>query len=205
MIQTNPTDPALWVDTHGDYLYRFALLRFGDPDAAADLVQDTLLSALRTRDSFSGRSSERTWLVGILKHKIIDRRRKLGRLHEVLDGDAVDRALDGQFDHRRHWKTLPAPWPEDPGRTMESSEFWAVLGRCLTGLPALLRESFMMRELDQRETSQICQDLEITPTNLAARLHRARLLLRDCLERRWFSEGGQRGCPKFSGARSAEP
>jgi RNA polymerase sigma-70 factor (ECF subfamily) len=124
MIQENGTDPASWVETHGDYLYRFALLRLGDPDIAADVVQDALLSALRTRQSFSGRSSERTWLVSILKHKIIDRRRKYGRLPDVLDGDAVDRTIDGLFDRRRHWKAFPARWPSDPAHTVESSEFW---------------------------------------------------------------------------------
>jgi RNA polymerase sigma-70 factor, ECF subfamily len=186
MVKNQTTDPASWVHQHGDYLYRYALLRLGDPEIAADLVQDAFLSGLRSRLSFSGRSSERTWLVGILKHKIIDRQRRFGQLPEVLDGQAAEQAIDGLFDHRRHWKTAPEHWAGEPSRWLESRELWDVLASCLSGLPRRLAEAFALRELDELEIAEICDDLGISPNNLSARLYRARLLLRDCLERRWF-------------------
>lgn len=186
MRNPTTTDPETWLDRHGDCLYRVALLRVGDPDVASDLVQETFLAAFRSRESFSGRSTERTWLVGILKHKVIDRRRKFGRSPEVLEGEQAESALDGFFDARRHWTRMPGRWPGDPGQALETGEFWDVLTGCLSGLPRRLAEAFVLRELEEMDRDVICRDLAITPVNLAARLHRARLLLRDCLERKWF-------------------
>ncbi len=183
------TDPETWLDRHGDALYRLALLRVGDPDIASELVQETFLAALRGRATFSGRSTERTWLVGILKHKVLDRRRKFGRAPQVLEGPAVEDALAGPFDARKHWKKFPGRWPNDPSRTLEDQEFWAVLSGCLDGLPRPLAEAFVLTEIDDSDRRAVCDDLEITPANLSARLHRARMLLRGCLESRWFRAG----------------
>ena len=180
------TEPASWLDRHGDCLYRMAFLRVGDPDIASELVQETFLAALRSKGSFSGRSTERTWLVGILKHKILDRRRKYGRSLEVLEGDQLREATDGFFDRRRHWKAMPSGWPGDPRMALENKEFWSVFGACLAGLPRKPAEAFALLELEMQDRDSICNDLEISPENLATRLHRARLLLRDCLDRKWF-------------------
>src|SRR5262249_60497286 len=73
------TDPETWVDRYGDGLYRYALLRLRAPDLAADVVQETFLEALRVRHTFARRSSERTWLIGILRHKIVDQLRRASR------------------------------------------------------------------------------------------------------------------------------
>lgn len=182
------TDPEGWVDRHGDSLYRYALLRLRSPDLAADVVQDTFLEALRARGSFAGRSSERTWLVGILRHKIVDHLRKAGR--NVAGGNRVSAngVSESLFNGRGLWHIGPADWGSDPSREIETREFWDVFGRCLSKLPEGLADAFFLRELDDRSAEEVQQILGITPTNLWKRLHRARSLLRQCLESSWFGQ-----------------
>jgi RNA polymerase sigma-70 factor (ECF subfamily) len=186
-------DPEQWVDRHGGVLYRYALLRVRRPDTAAELVQETFLDALRARPHYSGRSSERTWLVGILKHKVADHYRR-GARDRPEAGDDIARAgaPAGIFDGQGHWAARPRPWGGDPSQDLERREFWEEFGRCLERLPRHLADPFLLRELDGLGGDEICQILRISPTNLWARLHRARLLLRGCLERRWFPGDGRR-------------
>lgn len=179
-------DPENWVDRHGDCLYRHAVLRLRSADLAADLVQETFLEALRVRETFAGRSSERTWLVGILKHKIVDHFRKTGRFQALVDGASAKAAVDSAFDRRGHWKAGPASWGGEPSRGLETREFWEAFGRCLSRLPDGLADAFILRELDGLGADEVRQVLGITDVNLWARLHRARSLLRNCLETNWF-------------------
>jgi RNA polymerase sigma-70 factor (ECF subfamily) len=180
--------PEDWVEKHGDYLYRFALSRLRDSKAAEDVLQETFLAALQSRHRFEGRSSERNWLAGILKHKILDHFRRGGR--EVGLGDRDEPAdMDAEwFDEEGHWKLdeiSPAEWG-DPDRTLEQSRFWEALGRCLGELPSRTVRAFTLREIEEQETDAICKDLNITPTNLWVMLHRARMHLRRCLEIHWI-------------------
>jgi RNA polymerase sigma-70 factor (TIGR02943 family) len=181
-------DPEQWVDRYGDLLYRYALLRVRRPEVAADLVQETFVEAWQARASFAGRSSEATWLIGILRHKVIDH---LRRARREASGTELPLADAGErfFTRRGFWRTDPGRWPGDPGSALEREEFWDVFRACLAGLPDALADAFLLRELDGRDTGEICQLLAITPTNLWARLHRARLQLRACLARRWFGGG----------------
>ncbi|HEV3163968.1 MAG TPA: sigma-70 family RNA polymerase sigma factor [Isosphaeraceae bacterium] len=181
-------DPEGWVDRHGDGLYRYALLRLRAPDLAADVVQDTFLEALRSRDSFAGRSSERTWLIGILRHKIVDHFRKSGRQPATSNGVSLGGTDDLAFDARGHWRIGPAMWAGDPSREMETREFWEVFGRCLSRLPRGLADAFFLREVDGLGAEDVQQILGITPANFWKRLHRARLSLRQCLESGWFGQ-----------------
>jgi RNA polymerase sigma-70 factor (ECF subfamily) len=201
--QAQPTaasDPEQWVNHHGDALYRYALLRVRDPEQAEEAVQECLLAALASRESFAGRSAERTWLIGILKRKLVDhlRRRKrerpLGESEELRSTDSVEAAF---FDEKGSWKVSPAKWGGDPGRHLERREFWGVFQRCLKDLPSALAEAFLLREVDQVESKDICDVLGLSPTNLWTRLHRARLALRACLESHWF--GGRKGKVKGGG------
>ncbi|MCI0450978.1 MAG: sigma-70 family RNA polymerase sigma factor [Candidatus Latescibacteria bacterium] len=174
-------DPSRWVDEHGDALFRFAVLRVRDADLAADLVQDTLLSALKGIGGFRGGSSVRTWLTGILKHKIIDYYRR--NRSEVLHSD-----LAPEGDELAHAESLRSSWKESPSSLVENREFWSVLTGCLDGLPEAHRRAFSMREFDGLSGEEIRKVLDVTPTNLWVMLHRARTKLRRCLESNWFEE-----------------
>jgi RNA polymerase sigma-70 factor (TIGR02943 family) len=185
MKSDSVAEPEAWVDRHGDVLYRYALLRLRSPELAADVVQETFLEGLRACDSFEGRSTERTWLIGILRHKIGDHLRRSRRAHAAENGVSLD-AVDESFDHRGHWRSAPAAWRGDPRRAMETREFWEVFLQCLSKLPKGIADAFFLRELDEMSAEEVQQILDITPANFWKRLHRSRILLRQCLEKNWF-------------------
>jgi RNA polymerase sigma-70 factor, ECF subfamily len=182
------TDPEAWVDRYGDGLYRYALLRLRSPELAADVVQETFLEGLRVRGSFAGRSSEWTWLVGILRHKVLDQLRRARREPASVEDSSAEGQAEPPFDRRGHWRVGPSAWRGDPSREMESREFWDVFGRCLSRLPQGLADAFFLRELDELAADQVQEILGITPANFWKRLHRSRMLLRECLESGWFGQ-----------------
>jgi RNA polymerase sigma-70 factor (ECF subfamily) len=184
------TDPTQWLDAHGDALFRYALLRLRDSQQAEDVVQDTLLAALRSRDRFSGKSSERTWLVGILKHKIVDRVRENQRAAVTTDTDAPESWTAEHFDRRGVWHHKPKSWGRAPEADLEQKEFWTVFHRCMSELPQRLAKAFFLRDVDHLNSDEVCDVMGISATNLWTILHRARLHLRRCLEVRWF--GGKK-------------
>ena len=176
------------MDSHGDCLYRYALLRVRVPELAAELVQETFLEALGGWGSFAGRSSERTWLVGILKHRIVDHVRRTTR-ERPASGESSSRPIDDPtFDARGHWRAIPDSWRGDPRSVLETREFWDVFGACLSRLPRSLADAFFLREVDGLSPEETRELLKISAANLWTRLHRARSLLRDCLELNWFGE-----------------
>jgi RNA polymerase sigma-70 factor, ECF subfamily len=187
MDPEQPIDPDRWVNEHGDALYGYAMLRLRDPDAAAEVVQETFLEALRGQSRFEGRSSERTWLISILKHKVIDHFRRRSRIEQRSgQGEVADFESAEFFDQRGAWKVSFGRWGELPEAEVERAEFWEVFRTCLAELPPSYAEAFTLSELEGLSGPEICKLLEITPTNLWARLHRARMLLRRSLEARWF-------------------
>ena len=171
------------VHQHSEALYSYALLRVGKQDMAEDMVQETLLAALKNWESFSGVSTERTWLIGILRHKIIDFFRK-DHCDEDIDEQTCQKEY---FDKRRHWKDKLSNWKSDPEVLAENMEFVKILNNCLKELSKVMAKAFIMRELEEISSEEICKYLEISETNLWVRLHRARLQLRRCLEFNWFS------------------
>lgn len=172
-----------WLADHGDALLAYAVQRTPSAPVAEDLVQETLLSGLKGAGDFRGEAAVRTWLIGILRRKIADFYRRQSRENETLDADAP-----WPFDADHRWRTRPADWGGDPAQIAESAEFQAALASCLEKLGPTLRPAFQMRVLDEANTEEICSELGITPTNLSVRLARARVLLRDCLERNWLAE-----------------
>jgi RNA polymerase sigma-70 factor, ECF subfamily len=183
-------NPERWVDEHGDCLMGYAVLRVRKPDIAEDLVQETLLAAWRSRERFRGQSSERTWLVGILKNKIADHFRRLGREQnftdlEFLSDECPDRFEDNYWIHERG----PQEWRPQVAAASGREEFWQAFRDCLRQLPPRVADVFMLREMDEQDTPEICRSLGITPANLWVMLHRARLALRQCLGSNWFGEG----------------
>lgn len=185
------TNPEQWLSEYGDTLYRYALMRLRDQDSAEDVVQETLLAGLTARARFSGRSSVRTWLVGILKHKIVDHIRRRTRERPSSGADAAETldSLEGDlFDPTGHWKSGPADWLTDPARVRERNELQLVLAACIDELPNRMADAFSLRELDELDSAEICKTLGITETNLWVMLHRARLKLRGCLELNWLDD-----------------
>lgn len=188
-----PADPERWVDEHGDCLYRYALTRVRREEIAEDLVQETLLVAVRTHERFAGRSSERSWLVGILKNKICDHFRKLGRETNFTDLEFFSDEHSDRFDSENYWihERGPSEWKPEGEEALKRAEFWQALQGCLGKLPERVAQVFMMREMDDVPGKEVCETLNITEANLWVMLHRARMALRQCLEINFFDgEGG---------------
>lgn len=191
---TLPAAPAE-IQEHRDYLYRYALLQVRDSSFAEDVVQETLLAAMQSAGSFAGRSSLKTWLTGILKHKIIDlfrRQANEAALEPVVDEEDEREFADHFFEQTRtdHWHTFPATW-QDPERSLEQKRFWEALERCHAQLPAQSAHVFAMREFMGMQTADICKELGISSTNCWVILYRARMSLRECLETSWFAPHGK--------------
>ena len=178
-----------WLDDHGDYLYRYALFRLSDAETARDIVQETLIAAWKAGENFRGDSSPRTWLVGIMKHKIIDHVRKEIRRRDLNDAAESD-PTSHWFNADGSWVDAPRAWADNPETLIEQSRFREALRDCIGRLPEKQRSAFSMRELAGEDSDTVCNDLDITPTNLHVMMHRARLALRSCLDIHWF--GGSR-------------
>lgn len=175
-----------WLSDHGDYLYRFALARLRDSHLAQDVVQETFLAAIKS-PSFAGQSSARTWLTGILKHKIIDLMRKKNRETVVSDliEESENYSADDFFDVAGKWIDKPQKW-ELPEDALEQKQFLGVLQGCIEKLPPKLANLFMLRDVHETDNDEICKELNITPTNAWVMLYRARMGLRKCLEINWI-------------------
>ena len=186
------SDPERWLREHGDALFRFAVRRLRDPDLAEDAVQEALLAALERRESFRGQSSERTWLIGILRHKVLDILRRAARDAAAAGGEPD--VLAATFEHG-FWRERPSRWPGDPALSVEREEFLAVLEECIRRLPPRTARAFCLREFDDLPSDRVCEVLEVTATNLWTLLHRARVQLRRCLDENWFRSGRSREGP----------
>lgn len=179
-------------------MLRFARVSLRDAAAAEDMVQEALLAAMQSVAGFDGRSSLKTWMFSILRHKIVDHIRKSSRERpigdSVSDSSEADAHLDAVFAHRtpwngEHWtdEGRPSDWPE-PDAALEQRQFWEVFDACVHRLPENLSRVFMMRELLDLDTPEICRELGISTNNCWVILHRARTRLRGCLEHNWFDE-----------------
>jgi RNA polymerase sigma-70 factor (TIGR02943 family) len=184
--------PSLNVQIAGyrDYLMRFARLQMRNETWAEDAVSEAMLAALSKPQSFDNRAQLKTWLIGILKHKILDAFRHHKREVCVLDNtpdedadplDEISFKADGHFTH------APADWGH-PEQQLSNRQFLEVLDACVTKLPAVQGRLFLMREWLELSSEDICKELALTPTNLYVQLHRARLRLRECLEFKWFAK-----------------
>jgi RNA polymerase sigma-70 factor, ECF subfamily len=182
------TSSHAWLTEHGDYLYRYAMARLRDTHQAEDVVQETLLAAMQN-SSYAGQSAPRTWLVGILKHKIIDLIRKQMREQPVegLGEDLPDEpGMDEFFDEdNRHWNDKPQSFGM-PENSLEQKQFLIILQECMDRLPKKLAALFMLREVQEEENEIICKELDISSTNAWVMLYRARMGLRKCLELHWL-------------------
>ena len=169
------------------YLLRYASLQLRDSHAAEDAVQETLLAALAGESGFEGRANLRTWLTGILKHKIIDAIRRASREARSVSLDSDTPEAGALFADDGHWVDPPAAWA-DPDASLEQKRFFAALEACLARLPQKIAQAFMMREHLGLETGEICKELAVTPTHCWVLLYRARMALRECLNKEWFAK-----------------
>jgi RNA polymerase sigma-70 factor (TIGR02943 family) len=172
---------------HQAYLLRFARLQLRNDAWAEDAVSETMLAALSKPQSFDSRSQLKTWLVGILKHKVIDILRQREREVSVDqdEGDGGEELDALMFKADGHFAAQPADWG-NPEQELSSRQFFTVLEACAEKLPPAMGRVFLMREWLELPSEDICKELQLTPTNLYVQLHRARLRLRECLELNWF-------------------
>jgi RNA polymerase sigma-70 factor (ECF subfamily) len=187
-------DFASSCNTHRGYLLRVAMLQLRDNDLAEDVVQDTLLAALQGATGFSGRSSLKSWLTGILKHKIVDAIRRKARepAFATFEEESQLDDFDALFDDTGHWENPPADWG-DPESQLSRQQFFDIVQFCLEKLPPNTARVFMMREVMELTGDEICKELTITSTNLWVILYRARVALRQCLEQNWFGQASRAG------------
>lgn len=184
-LRTGRPDPVSWVDSHGDALFGFAMHRVRDRALAEDLVQETLLAAIQRLASAEAVASERAWLLGILRHKVADHFRRRARDERLWDESSDSTEAVATFDSRGSWRSPPGEWRQ-PEQALEQDEFWSAMNLCIEGLPANLRTTFALREIDGIETDVLAHTLGTTKNNLWVMLSRARRRLRDCLDRHWF-------------------
>ena len=179
-------DPNKWVDLHSDYMYNYTITRVSDHEIAKDLVQETFFSSLKAMKNFKGEASERTWLISILKRKIIDHYRK----KNSKKGQAEVRMSfyeDGENKGKWLEERAPSAWGNSGEKDIENSELKSALDKCIDNLPEKYRMVFLLKTVQNYETEEICNELDITSSNLWVIIHRARVQLRNCLEGNWFN------------------
>lgn len=192
MNQTIPEDvnavAASWVETHGDYLFNFAIGQVRDTNVAEDLLQETFLAALKAQETFSGRSSERTWLVSILRHKLYDHLRRTCR-ERAVRAELLPTHEDGEaFEESVLWIHQIAAESTSPSRRIELAEFREHLEKAMGKLPPRIAQVFQLYSVEERPNQEVCEQLNISESNLWVMLHRARKQLREELDGWWQAE-----------------
>ncbi|HUI31856.1 MAG TPA: sigma-70 family RNA polymerase sigma factor [Candidatus Acidoferrales bacterium] len=181
--------PQRWVENFSDSLFRYAIVRVNDRETARDLVQDTLLSGLQNVSSFRGDSAEKTWLFTILKNKIIDHYRR-SSTDKIVSFEDLDESfnLGDYFDKEGEWNesARPISWTGSGHDDYGSKEFHEILQRCLVRLTVQCRAVFSMKYLEELESDEICKRLSVSASNYWVIMHRAKLMLRRCIEKNWI-------------------
>lgn len=179
-----PTLSSDWVETHADYLFNFAVGQVRDTNVAEDLVQETFLAAVKSQNNFSGKSSERTWLVGILRHKIYDHLRKTCR-ERAVRVDPMPADNEQSWEESLFWLHEVAAECQLPSRRMELDEFRESLETALGKLPTRIAQVFQLYAVEERSNREVCEQLNISESNLWVMLHRGRNQLREHLSEWW--------------------
>lgn len=181
----NSLNPALWVDKYADYLFNYAVVRVSDAEIAKDLVQETFLAALKSAKNYQGAASERTWLIAILKRKVIDYYRKINS----KKGKAEVRInYSSQSDSAGDWleENVADPFSTLENDQIENAELGQAIQECISKLPKKQSAVFVMKTIRGLSTEDICNELGINPSNLWVMVHRARTNLMGCLNENWF-------------------
>ncbi len=186
-VKKHTLNPEKWVILHADYLFNFTISRINNHEQAKDLVQDTFFAALNAKENFQGKASERTWLISILKRKIVDYYRKINSIKGKAE---IKMNFYSDGDHEGDWieERAPTDWNAEIEKSIENEELSVVLENCINNLPEKYAMVFRMKTIQQFETEEICKELEITSSNLWVIIHRARTQLRKCMEKNWFKK-----------------
>lgn len=176
--------PEQWIERYSDYLYNYTIARVNDRVLAEDIVQDTFLAGLKSMSNFKGDASERTWLISILKRKIIDYYRKINS----AKGKAEVRINYTDSEEEGNWleERVADPFDKTAEDTLENNELGDAILRCLEKLPAKQAQIFKLKTIKGYDTETICNELQITSSNLWVIIHRARTAMADCLNTNWF-------------------
>jgi len=181
-------NPETWVAEHGDALFGYAYTRLRNRAVAEDVVQETFLGAFKARDRFRAGMSVRAWLMGILKHKVVDHLRRSARQIEITDEEAKH-ILESPLVRYSGIATMSPPqWRFSPRKALDQKEFWGVFQTCLSNLQELQHAAFVMKEVDGLSTEEICKELDITANYLWVTIHRAREQLKACLNANWTKD-----------------
>jgi len=182
------SSPEKWLDLYGDILYRYGLSRVRNAEAAEDLVQETLLAGLNAKENYKGQASEQTWLIAILKYKIIDYFRKVTRDENNRLDDFMLTEEDGYFDGAGEWTVTLSTWSM-PDKSLQQDQFMKVLEGCIDKLSPQMAQVFMLREFDNMTSDALCELMSISSTNnLWVILSRARVQLKHCLDVNWINQ-----------------
>lgn len=180
----NRLDPDKWVDRYADYLFNYTIVRVNDREVTNDLISETFLAALNSMKNFKGDASERTWLISILKRKIIDYYRKINS----NKGKAEVKVSLPEGEAEGEWLEEKVADPSDrtAEEAIENKELGLAILECMDKLPEKQAKIFKMKTIDGIDTETICNEFKITPSNLWVIIHRARTFLANCLEKNWF-------------------
>jgi len=187
-MATEKLHPEKWVDRYADYLYNFTIVRVNDHETAQDLVSETFLAGLRSKDNFKGEASERTWLISILKRKIIDHYRRINSTKgqaevsiQSMQGTESDEGdwLEERVEDKSEMNAL---------EKIENEELGLAILKCLDNIDERHATIFKMKTIDGVDTDTICNEFDITPSNLWVIIHRARKALADCLQINWLNK-----------------
>lgn len=177
--------PNNWIKNYADYLFSYAVSKVNDHDLANDLVQETFLAGIKSVKNFKGESSERTWLIAILKRKIIDHYR---RINSIKGKAEVRMGFYSDKDSKYNWieEKAPQSWVYTSDKEIENTELANQLNACIDNLPKKQAVAFKMKNIKDFESEAICNELGISTTNLWVMMHRARTQLQKCMEKNWF-------------------
>ena len=185
-MTTDTVNLSNWVEEYTEPLYTWAYHKLSNAELAKDFVQDTFLAAAEKMETFKGKSSPKTWLFSILNHKIIDYYRR--KVNKPINME--NQSFSNYFDENEGWNknNVPKKWQdEDDEHLLDNDEFNVILSKCLDALPQQWNICVKLKYLTEKKGEEICQELEITPSNFWQIVHRAKLKLRDCIEKNWYS------------------
>ncbi|BAX81758.1 sigma-70 family RNA polymerase sigma factor [Labilibaculum antarcticum] len=173
-----------WVNEFTNELYKWAYYKTSSAETAEDLVQETFLAAAEKVSTFKGDSSAKTWLFSILNHKIIDYYRKKVNKPVAMESNTIA----SYFDEDGSWQKekRPKDWQDEENHLLDDNDFQQILKKCLDALPEKWSTCVKLKYLTEKSGEDICQELEIAPTNYWQIVHRSKLQLRNCIENNWF-------------------